>query len=286
MKKIKFIEYFRAIELELDLLIRYQNIIIDISSTTDLLTDFNKKKTRAENTARFAFVRNSFRKCKEKIKLLFLVCFESLELHLISQEFLMEFNGLKIIPEEDPKKAFDFGMNNLFPTQELVEKYLTVLKIQTEEQTIDKFKFRILESILKNSPKIISDAEINPKNEADVQRAIYKHLIYVFPDTLREVRIPKITKTFKPDFGIASLKCAIEYKFIASELEAKKFIGGIFEDSKGYSGSEDWNLFLAVIYMNDFYFTSQQIEEEFKLSEMEDNWKPIIVYGLGERKKK
>ena len=71
-----------------------------------------------------------------------------------SPEFLMEFNSLETVHEEDPKNAFDFGMNNLFPTQELVEKYLSVLRIQIEEQTIDNFKFRILESILKNSPKI------------------------------------------------------------------------------------------------------------------------------------
>jgi hypothetical protein len=53
-----------------------------------------------------------------------------------------------------------------------------------------------------------------------------------------------------------------------------------------YSNSEDWKTFYAVIYMNDFYYTQDQIEADFRASKVPDNWKPIVVYGKGERVKK
>lgn len=282
MKKVDFIEYFRAIELEQENVLIWQGELIDV-----IQSHTHKTKTIEQNNQKFAFYCREFKKSKEKIKLLFLICFDSLELNFMATEFLTEFNELPNTLQKDTETALVFYTDNLDPFRELVEKYLTVLRIHAKEHTIENYKFKILESILGNTDKIISDSEIVPHNEADVRKQIYNHLIYVFPDTIREVPISKITKTFKPDFGIKTLKCAIEYKFIASESEAKKFIGGLFEDSKGYSGSEDWKIFYTVIYMNGHYYTREQIKEDFKLSEMPKNWhQPIVVYGIGERKKK
>lgn len=53
----------------------------------------------------------------------------------------------------------------------------------------------------------------------------------------------------------------------------------------GYDGTQDWTTFFAVIYMTDNFFTQDQIEAEFKLSKAKKCWKPILVYGKGERKK-
>lgn len=156
---------------------------------------------------------------------------------------------------------------------------------ELDNEVFENNSFHILERILKGTPKIIFDRNIQPKNEAEVQREMQKVLIHVFPDTLREFSIPKITKTYKPDFGIKSLKCAIEYKFVDSEEEAKKFCGSIFEDVGAYEGYEDWKIFYAVIYMTQPFLTQEQVEEEFKIAKIPKNWKPIIVYGLGGRKK-
>lgn len=156
---------------------------------------------------------------------------------------------------------------------------------ETENGIFENNSYYTLERILKGTPKIIFDRDIEPKNEAEVQREVQKVLIHMFPDTLREFSIPKIAKSYKPDFGIKSLKCAIEYKFVDSEDEAKKFIGSIFEDVGAYEGYEYWKHFYAVIYMTKPFLTQDQVEEEFKIAKIPKNWKPIIVYGVGGRKR-
>jgi hypothetical protein len=55
----------------------------------------------------------------------------------------------------------------------------------------------------------------------------------------------------------------------------KEFTRNIFEDIQGYAGSEDWKTFYAVIYQTDHFMTQAQIDEEFKLSKVDHNWKPI-----------
>lgn len=155
----------------------------------------------------------------------------------------------------------------------------------TQEEKVEK-ELVILERILKGTPKILLDNDIEPKNEGIVQKCLYNYLIHIFPDTVREIPIPKIAKTYKPDFGIRTLRVAIEYKFVDSESEAKKFCGEIFEDVLAYEGSNDWNLFYAVIYMTNSYMTQDQLEMEFQISKIPSNWKPLIVYGNGGRVKK
>lgn len=142
----------------------------------------------------------------------------------------------------------------------------------------------LLERILRGTPKILEDRSIIPKNEAEVRKEVYNLLIHVFPDTVREFPIVKISKSYKPDIGIKSLKSAIEYKFIDSLTELKTAIGGIFEDIHGYDGSKDWTTFYAVFYMTKSFLTSDQIEAEFKLANVPNNWKLIAVTGDGKRK--
>ena len=97
-----------------------------------------------------------------------------------------------------------------------------------------------LEGVLLSTAKIVHDRKIEPSNEADVRLAIYQTLSAYFPDTVREVAIPQVTKTYKADVGVKSLKSAAEFKFANSENEVKTALGGIYEDMKGYEGSEDW----------------------------------------------
>ncbi len=140
------------------------------------------------------------------------------------------------------------------------------------------------ESILQNTSKIVYDRNILPTNEAEVRKCVYDILIHVFPDTVREIPIGQVTKTYKPDLGVRSLKAAAEYKYAVTEAEAKKIIGGFYEDMRGYAGSEDWKHFYAVVYMTKPFFTLQQIQAEFLHVAADRNWTPVLVHGDGKRK--
>jgi hypothetical protein len=158
------------------------------------------------------------------------------------------------------------------------------IKIESESEFENTNSILLLEQILRGTPKMLFHREIQPTNEAEVRNEVYKNLIHVFPDTVREIPISKVSKIYKPDIGIKRIKSAIEYKFVTSESEAKTAIGGIFEDISGYEGSDDWTTFYAVIYMTDNFMTQDQVEAEFKLSKVPHHWKPIVVYGKGDRK--
>ncbi|MNC03191.1 hypothetical protein D3C75_505890 [compost metagenome] len=154
-----------------------------------------------------------------------------------------------------------------------------------QEKLIDE-RISQFESILINTPKIVKDRGIEPSNEAEVRKCVYDLLIHIFPDTVREIPIAQETKTYKPDLGVKSLKVAAEYKFADSAEEVKKAVGGLYEDMRGYAGSEDWKHFYAVVYITDAYFTPEQIMSEFNHTGTDDNWKPILVFGKGSRKKR
>lgn len=170
-----------------------------------------------------------------------------------------------------------------------LRKYLfslsALLGADLEEQQQEERK-STLEGILINTPKIIFDRGIEPKNEAEVRKSVFDLLIHVFPDTVRETPIIQNTKTYKPDIGVKSLSTAIEYKFADSAEEVKKAVGGLYEDMRGYSGSKDWTNFYAIIYMTDAFFTQQQIMSEFKHTSADENWKPLLVVGKGARAKR
>lgn len=161
----------------------------------------------------------------------------------------------------------------------------SLLEVNIESVIMNEKKSQ-LERILMNTPKIVKDRKIEPHNETAVKNCVYDLLIHVFADTVKEIPIPKETRTYKPDLGVRSLKCAVEYKFADSEQEVKTAIGGIYEDMKGYGGSEDWTFFYAVIYMTDAFFTTEQILSELSIDNKNQNWKPILVYGKGQRRKK
>jgi hypothetical protein len=176
------------------------------------------------------------------------------------------------------------------PTIDVIEKYASAIccYYQDEDETTYKEQsdITLLEQILRGTGKLIMDSNLIPSNEAEIRKEIYKILIHVFPMTVREIPIAKVSATFKPDIGIRNLKTAIEYKFIDSANEAKVSIRGVFEDIQGYAGSQDWTKFYAVFYMTDNFLTVDQIKAEFKLSKVKHTWKPILIIGKGGRKTK
>lgn len=155
--------------------------------------------------------------------------------------------------------------------------------VENEDKRI---KRELFESILRNTPKIVYDRGIDPENETDVKKCIHDLLIHIFPDTVREIPIVKITKTYKPDLGIKSLGTAVEYKYADTEQEVKTAIGGFYADMHGYTGDKNWEYFYAVMYMTQPFFTEQQIQAEFSIAEVKSNWRLILVHGNGTRKTK
>ncbi len=146
-------------------------------------------------------------------------------------------------------------------------------------------ELRRLERILQGTAYLVKNLKTEPSKEVDVRNVLYATLIHVFPDTVREVPIAKVSKSYRPDIGIRSLKAAVEFKFCDSEEELKRAIGGVFEDVSGYEGSEDWKNFYAVFYTTDLFMTLAQVEAEFRLSKVDRRWKPIMVHGKGTRRR-
>ncbi len=221
----------------------------------------------------------------KSIELKIIFAFDFLKLDYLKHEFKSDLGKEKISDLIDYYSYADiFYSPKISLLTQYFEAIISILNV-TEEEKAEK-QLIVLERILKGTPKILLDNKIEPQNETQVQKHLYNYLIHIFPDTVREIPIPKIAKTYKPDFGIRSLKVAIEYKFVDSENEAKKFCGEIFEDILAYEGSNDWNLFYAVIYMTNAYMTQDQLEMEFQISKIPSSWKPLIVYGNGGRIKK
>ena len=154
----------------------------------------------------------------------------------------------------------------------------TALELERERQ--------LLRQILLGTPKLIADRKLVPKNEAEVRREIYGTLLHVFPDTVRELPIPQVSKTYKPDIGVPHLEVAVEYKFCDSESELKTCLEGIYADTKGYAGSKDWTNFVAVMYCTGAFMTEAQLREEERRVGMPPSWELLLVTGQGERKSK
>ena len=222
----------------------------------------------------------------ECIKLKFDFAYEFLNLSKLHDQLNEEFK--KYEGKLDKLKCLPITDDFYSPVLWLFEQHLSALtshiEIDNEKESATINRFELLERILLETPKMLTNREKEPKNEAEVKNEVFYTLAHVFPDTVREIPISKVSKVYKPDIGIRSLKSAIEYKFVNSEQEAKIAIGGIFEDISRYEGSRDWTTFYAVIYMTDHFITQARVEAEFKLSKVSHHWKPIIVFGKGKRK--
>jgi hypothetical protein len=209
---------------------------------------------------------------------------EALQLSSLLAEFKAGFERFREAEEVD-LTLDEFG--NPYPQAlEYLAAYVSPLAAATSPQSESLDDLPRLERILEGTPKLIYDRNIIPSSEADVRREIYSFLLHVFPGTVREVPIAQVSKTYKPDIGVPSLKAAVEYKFADSEEEAKRVIGGIYEDIHGYGGSSDWTRFYAVIYMTSHFLTRYQVEAEWQMTGVPHNWKPIIVTGAGSKKRR
>lgn len=221
----------------------------------------------------------------ERIRIIISTLIELLQLKSLLKDFNKQYKKLKKNRLKQDLIEFTGEWKN--DTMLLFWRYLKTitLLISTDNTKLKLLEKKTqLESILSNTALIVKQFKVEPKNETEVKNCMYNTLIHSFPDIVKEIPISKESKTYKPDIGVKSLKCAIEYKFADSKEEVKKSLGGIYEDIIGYSGSNDWDSFYAVIYMTDVFFTTEQLMSEFESTP--DNWKLILVYGKGARIKK
>jgi hypothetical protein len=137
----------------------------------------------------------------------------------------------------------------------------------------------VLKTILNNTAKIVTKGKLQPDRETQVQKEVYDVISLAFSDAVRDPPFPKHFKTYKGDIGIPSLFAAIEYKFAKTKDEAKGILGGLFEDMKGYAGHPDYHSFFAVVYLKGSFYTQQEADAEFTLTQSDANWVPIVVNG-------
>lgn len=137
----------------------------------------------------------------------------------------------------------------------------------------------VLETMLKNTAKVIVQQGVAPDNEAKVRNAMLEALKVGFEDVFKEVPIAKLFKTYKADIGVPSLRAVIEYKYVRSLAEMDACLEGIYADMKGYGGDDAWRNFYAVFYMTEPFYRQDQVEEDFALVGADVSWKPIVVVG-------
>ena len=108
-----------------------------------------------------------------------------------------------------------------------------------------------LEQLLRDTAVLVKKRNIVPKSEIEIQTVMHDYLGAYFPTYTSKVQVHGCLKNFKPDGGVSSLKAAIEFKFATKAAEVTTAFSGIFEDISGYSGSDDWKIFYAVVYQTE-----------------------------------
>lgn len=174
----------------------------------------------------------------------------------------------------------------------IVSRPLTLLRDTVEglqllsgkqESPVDTFLRERFVEILRDTGHLVHKRRVDPKNEHDVQLVMRDYLEVVFPDFVKEFDIPGVLKNFKPDGGVRSLKAAVEFKFADSEAEVVRALSGLFEDSAGYAGSDDWTTFYSVVYMTGPHATESRFKSDIRRGGLRA-WTPILVQGPGGRR--
>lgn len=209
---------------------------------------------------------------------------ERMSLPLFASRISAEFDKLEEakadLADVDPS-PYDPGLYS--PHLGRISGHFRSLQVMTNGAAVtglDTFR-----TILKNTPAILKMVDVEPQNEKDVRKAVFDVLKIAFHDAVREIAMPQLTKTFKPDMGVRSLMAAAEYKFVESEAELKTALEGVYADMKGYTGY-DWRTFYAVFYTTDAIVNAERLEQEFAGVKADLNWTPIVVTGTGGRKKR
>lgn len=168
---------------------------------------------------------------------------------------------------------------------DLLSSRLDLLATLVETPSEVREQRRILTRMLRQLPYFIEGTGKLPKREKDVQDHLHMVIRMAFPDVIREVPIPKQTKTYYPDFGVASVDSAIEVKFVGEPSKAALAIGSLYEDMKGYAAS-GFSYFIGLVYMTGNYLTQDQVNAELGKVGTPKSWKVYLVVGQGAAKAK
>ncbi|KWI87175.1 hypothetical protein WM08_17215 [Burkholderia ubonensis] len=219
--------------------------------------------------------------CIEKIFRESSMLAERLQMPLLAKKIAGARSSFEDLDFVGCRESGDFEVEHFSPALQAAVAHFR--SIEEMVDATDLGGMQVFRTILENSAKIIEDAEVEPTKEADVQNAIFTVLRYAFRDAQREVKLQKILKEYRMDFGIPSLKAAAEYKFVDSPQKARSCLDGIYTDMKGYGGTHDWQSFFAVVYMTGPFLHQKDVDLEFKLVGADFNWTPIVVVGPGRR---
>lgn len=102
-----------------------------------------------------------------------------------------------------------------------------------------------LEAMLRNTAALVRRYGKVPDGELDVQKAMGEYLEVCFPSFRRNLPIGGNIKNFKPDFGIADVRAAIEFKIARSEKDVGVALSGIAEDTAGVQRIEGLDAILC-----------------------------------------
>jgi hypothetical protein len=161
-----------------------------------------------------------------------------------------------------------------------LRQYLRALRIMFGEIKTSTITKDVIQ-ILRETQYSITDPRCfpcPPKDESDVHVRIEAVLRCVFSDLIHKPRISKQIKHFEPDTGLPGIKTLIEYKFIASQEDAKRVADEVLADTRGYT-SKDWEQFIYVIYETKRIKPEKHWNQLLRESEVPENTSVIVVHG-------
>lgn len=164
------------------------------------------------------------------------------------------------------------------PITEFLSAQLSLLTPLVTETSSTAEQLGMLFGMLSRTAYYLEKSGNVPCREKDVQDALEIVLSMAFPDLIREPTTAKQTKAYKPDFGIESIDTAIETKYLDESGKAGIALGEIYEDMRGFAGSE-YKYFVAVIYMTGHFLTQAQVEAEWKKVGAAKSWRLILAVG-------
>ncbi|MCZ6688085.1 MAG: hypothetical protein O7H41_00575 [Planctomycetota bacterium] len=135
--------------------------------------------------------------------------------------------------------------------------------------------------VIRNSEYYIASRAIFgwvPCREEDVHQRIDGLLKCTYTDLRKNPPLSKPIKGFIPDSGIPSLKTALEYKFIQTEVEAKAAVDEILADIGGYQ-SDIYDTIIFVIYEVARLFSERDWNAAVKASKPRAEVRVVILRG-------
>lgn len=153
--------------------------------------------------------------------------------------------------------SIEINYKNRKSSEKYIDELAAILKVNTYKynplsETRNEIKEKITEcsTVLNNCQNYHSRRNQQIKDEKDVQSFLYPILKSHFEDLEDEFFLPKYAGiSYKPDFGIPSIKLLIEIKFLRQKSDLKKIQKEIIDDSVGYiKSSNKYKEIIVYIY--------------------------------------